>query len=161
MVVGLQQFIRVDLHVLACCSCCGAVIVEGGLLPRLESRISVKLLGGMAVAVSSCIGRVILFGGMELVVAVRSCKGPGIWLWGLSSVAKLLGVRGAIGLVSSSWLAALCKQLLCLKVIAETWALAAGSNSVVKLLGGRGVQSEWCCQSGISNRPVDGGDEYP
>ena len=47
----------------------------------------------------------------------------------------------------SSWLAAPCKQLLCLLVIAETWALAAGSNSVVKLLGGRVsiwmVSSSW------------------
>ena len=68
---------------------------------------------------------------------------------------------GTIRMVLSSWLAAPCKQLLCLQVIAETWALATGSNSVVKLLGGRGVRSEWRCQSGTSNRPVDVGDAYP
>ena len=47
LVVG-SNFVRVDLHVVARCSCCGAVIV-GGLvlqLPRLEPRTSVKLLGG-------------------------------------------------------------------------------------------------------------------
>ena len=54
---------------------------------------------------------------------------------------------GTIGMVSSSLLAALCKQLLCLKVIARSWALAktrsssclaAGYNrdGVVKFVGG-------------------------
>ena len=39
--------------------------------------------------------------------------GPGFWLRGLSSVVKLLGVRGgAIGLVSSSRLVASCWQSL-------------------------------------------------
>ena len=41
-------------------------------------------------------------------------------------VVKLLGGRGVVGMVLSSW-------LLCI------WGLAAGSDSVVKLLGGRGA----------------------
>ena len=57
---------------------------------------------------------------------------------------------GAIGMVSSGWLAALCRQLLCLKVTARylgssygfklgrqaAWRPGCNRNGVVKLVGG-------------------------
>ena len=45
---------------------------------------------------------------------------------GSNSVVKLLGGRGSFGMVSSSWLAALCKQLLCFKSNCEVLGLCLG-----------------------------------
>ena len=85
---------------------------------------------------------------MELVVAVISCKGPGIWLRGLNSVVKLLGGR-----VQSGW----CRQVgwwhcssSCCDQLQGSWHLVAGLElgrqaawrsgcyrvGVVKLVGG-------------------------
>ena len=58
--------------------------------------------------------------------------------FGLKSGRQAAWRPGIIGMVSSQLVAALCKQLPCLKVTA--WFLGSGlrgSNSVVKLRGGR------------------------
>ena len=77
---------------------------------------------------------------------------------GSCPVVKLLGGRGVVGLVSSSWLAASCWQLLCsdcfvfgLWLWAQTWStscLAAGVrivSGVVKMTGGSERAVALCC----------------
>ena len=61
-----------------------------------------------------------LVGGTVQAVAVfkGDCEVFGLWLKGLKLGRQAAWRPGSIGMVSSSWLAALCKQLLCLKVIA-------------------------------------------
>ena len=55
---------------------------------------------------------------------------------GSCPVVKLLGGRGVVGMVSSTWLAASCWQLLCSDCfVFGLWLWA--QNLVVKLLGGR------------------------
>ena len=67
-----------------------------------------------------------LFGGTVQAVAVfGDCVVLGLWLKGLNSVVKPFGGWGAIVLVSSSWLVALCKQLLC-SVIARSLGSGCG-----------------------------------
>ena len=70
---------------------------------------------------------VVMFGG-GTVQAVAVFKGDCVCTWaraaGSNSVVKLLGGRGTIGMVSSQLVAALCKQLPCLKVTA--WFLGSG-----------------------------------
>ena len=67
----------------------------------------------------------------------------GLCMQGSSSVVKLLGGRGAIMVVLSSWLMALCFLLLFCDCVLLGLCVR-GSSSVVKLIGGR-VQSCWCC----------------
>ena len=75
---------------------------------------------------------------------------------GAELVVKLLGGLISIGMVSSSWLAALCKQLLCLNVIARylgsgcglklsrqaAWRLRCSWDGVVRVVDGT---SGSCC----------------
>ena len=87
-------------------------------------------------------------GTLQAVAVISDCLELGLWFEGLELGRQTAWRPGTIGMVSSSWLAALCKQLLCLKVIARYLGSGLkGLNSVVKLLGGR-VQSGWCRQVG-------------
>ena len=61
-------------------------------------------------------------------------------------------------MVLSSWLAALCKQLLCFKSNCEVLGLWLRAQTRSSSCLAAGVQSQWCCQSGTSGRSVDGGD---
>ena len=73
---------------------------------------------------------------MALIWQLRcsDCEGTGSGC-GAESVVKLLGGLILSGTVSSSWLAALCKRLLCLKVTARY----LGSDYGLKL----GRQAAW------------------
>ena len=88
-------------------------------------------------------------GTLQAVAVISDCLELGLWFEGLELGRQAAWRPGTIGMVLSSWLAALCKQLLCLKVIARYLGSGlTGSNSVVKLLGGRGAIVGWCRQVG-------------
>ena len=77
-----------------------------------------------------------MVGGTLQAVAVNSdCLELGLWFEGLELGRQAAWRPGTIGMVSSIWLAALCKQLLCLKVIARY----LGSGYGLKL----GRQAAW------------------
>ena len=86
-----------------------------GLWLRAQTRSSSCLAAGL-----NRDGVVKLVGGTVQAVAVFKVIAE-TWALaaGSNSVVKLLGGRVSFWLVSSSWLAAPCKQLLCLKVIAR------------------------------------------
>ena len=105
-------------------------------------------LGRQAAWRPGIIGMAVVTIGGGTVQAVAVFKGDclvlGLWFEGLELGRQAAWRPGIIGMVSSQLVAALCKQLPCLKVTA--WFLGSGLrglNSVVKLLGGR-VYSEWC-----------------
>ena len=76
----------------------------------------------------------IVGGTLQAVAEICDCCKLGSGLKGSNS-SKLLG-EGTIGTVSSSWLAALCKRLLCLKVIGGTLWLRAQTRSSSCLAAG-------------------------
>ena len=86
---------------------------------------------------------VVTYGGgtvQPVAVFKGDCLVLGLWFEGLELGRQAAWRPGIIGMVSSQLVAALCKQLPCLKVTA--WFLGSGLrslNSVVKLLGGRGT----------------------
>ena len=127
---------------------CWHVAVRRGSVPGLEPRMSEAVCcvaWVVAIRSSSC-----------LAAYVHSwwCRQDGCWhcagcccvvvacSWALyegsSSVVKLLGGRGAIVVVSSKRLVALCSLLVFCDCVFLGLCMR-GSSSVVKLLGGRGA----------------------
>ena len=80
-------------------------------------------------------GVVMMVGGAVLAVAVSVIAWSQALVEGLELGRQAAWRPGTIGMVSSSWLAALCKQLLCLKVTARY----LGSGCGLKL----GRQAAW------------------
>ena len=74
-------------------------------------------------------------GTLQAVAVISDCLELGLWFEGLELGRQAAWRPGTIGMVSSSWLAAPCKQLLCLKVIARY----LGSDCGLKL----GRQAAW------------------
>ena len=74
-------------------------------------------------------------GTLQAVAVISDCLELGLWFEGLELGRQAAWRPGTIGMVLSSWLAALCKQLLCLKVIARY----LGSGYGLKL----GRQAAW------------------
>ena len=116
-----------------------------GLWLRAQTRSSSCLAAGY-----NRDGVVRFVGGTVLAVAVfrSNCEGTWALAAGSNSVVKLLGGPGTIGMVSSGLLAALCKQLLCLKGIARYLGLWLRVQT---------RSSSCLAENGTSSRPaVDG-----
>ena len=106
------------------------------------------LLGRQAAWRPRCkwVGVVKLVGGTVLAVAVLRLRGLGLWLWAQTRSSSCLAAEVQMG-----W----CRQIgwrdcvgSCCIAIAGAWALVVGSNSVVKLLGGRGCDWDSVVRAG-------------